>query len=103
MQALHKSRLSRDRLLAQLRSEGLKQLGSVKRMYFEANGSFTLVKDPARRSGLCILPDEDEDYTAQQHVLQGVYLCTHCGRNRELLQDKCTNCGNDSFTEAITE
>jgi uncharacterized membrane protein YcaP (DUF421 family) len=53
---MQKTRITPERLFAQLRSEGIMHLGEVKRLYIEANGSFTLVKDDQPTAGLSILP-----------------------------------------------
>jgi uncharacterized membrane protein YcaP (DUF421 family) len=103
LDALKNTNLSRDRVLAELRSQGLKQLGRVKRLYFEVNGSFTLVQDPGKKAGLNILPQEDPDYINQQRRLPGRYVCEVCGKPKPPSRKVCDNCGNASFTEAISE
>ena len=101
MDALKEAVISRDRLVAQLRSEGLKQLGSVKRFYIEENGSFTLIKDPSRKEGLNILPVEDESYSHAQNKTHGNMVCDNCGMKKPAAGGECRNCGNDHFSEAI--
>jgi uncharacterized membrane protein YcaP (DUF421 family) len=44
LEVLKKVRISRERLMAELRGSGIKQLGSVKRFYMEASGFFTLIE-----------------------------------------------------------
>src|ERR1700712_3170595 len=55
-------RITRERLFAQLRSENLNHLGKVKRVYMEANGTFTLVPNEEKQAGLLVLPDWDEGF-----------------------------------------
>lgn len=62
-----KVRLTHDRLMAQLRSQGIKHLGEVKRLYLEVNGSFTLVKERNVRQGLTVLPDFDQEFIQRQN------------------------------------
>ena len=80
--------LANDELLADLRQNGVGQLGEVRVAYAEANGNLSVFRyDPAEvRPGLSIepppeltpLPGEDEARRA------GLYACRHCGRIREL-------------------
>lgn len=61
---MKKVRISRERFVAQLRSKNIKQLGSVKRFYMEASGSFTLIQEENVKPGLSILPHWDKDFNA---------------------------------------
>jgi len=54
-------------LFAQLRGEGVKQLGEVKRLYFEANGSFSLIKKDHPQPGLIIIPGFDKELSEAQN------------------------------------
>ena len=96
-------RITRERLLAQLRSEGLYHLGSVKRLYLEANGAFSLVENPDPAPGLSVLPEWDKKFRSRQQVVPDRLVCTNCGNpspspnNREA----CTNCGNKEWTPAV--
>jgi uncharacterized membrane protein YcaP (DUF421 family) len=101
--SLKESHLSRDRVMAQLRSEGLKHLGKVKRLYFEKNGSFTLIKDPVKTTGLNILPQEDKGYAEQQKKVPGLLVCENCGKTRPVARKICDNCGNATFIEAVSD
>ena len=103
VEGLKEANISRDRVLAQLRSEGLKQLGQVRRLYFEKNGSFTLIKDPVNKTGLNILPEEDMEYVKKHKPVPGLYVCDNCGKTRKGNMNTCENCGNTNFTEAINE
>ncbi|GAB3256349.1 DUF421 domain-containing protein [Larkinella harenae] len=98
------SRISRELLFAQLRSEGLTNLGSVKRLYMEANGAFTLIKHPEPQPGLSILPEWDSDFIAQQPSVPDYKVCYHCG-NQQTTGAKddatCTNCGQKKWVQAI--
>jgi uncharacterized membrane protein YcaP (DUF421 family) len=100
--ALKETGLSTNRLLSQLRSYGLKHLGSVKRLYFEENGSFTLVKDPIRKTGLSILPPEDIAFRNMQHD-DAELLCSSCGANQKDPLIICPNCKGSNFEKAICD
>src|ERR1700710_1645087 len=62
LEMLKKVRISRERLMAELRGSGVKQLGSVKRFYMEASGFFTLIENEEPNEGLLILPSWDEEF-----------------------------------------
>jgi hypothetical protein len=95
-------RLTRERLMAQLRSQGIRHLGEVKRLYLEAGGSFTLVRnDEGIRPGLCVIPFWDVEYISKQEK-SGSQVCSSCGKPPENGPPaKCSSCGEDSFEAAI--
>jgi uncharacterized membrane protein YcaP (DUF421 family) len=105
LETMKRSRITRQLLFAQLRSSGLFHLGQVKRLYLEANGTFTLVKDEQPTAGLSILPEWDTEFKARQEKSKDRVVCNHCG-NPESKQanqtETCSNCGHQEWTEAVT-
>jgi uncharacterized membrane protein YcaP (DUF421 family) len=100
MDKLKKTRITIERLAAQLRGEGIRHLGEVKRLYFEANGSFSLIKEEHPPAGLIIIPKFDEElYAAQKRVNEKV--CKKCGHHQSRQEKNCPNCGNDQWTQAV--
>lgn len=97
---LQSTRISRERLFAQLRSEGVKHLGQVSRFYFEANGTFTLIDSKDPQPGLSVLPVEDEDYVKRLRYMQDKYVCGNCGNNQSG-ETECPHCGNDHFVHPV--
>lgn len=101
---MEQTRVSRERLFAELRSEGLYHLGNVKRLYLEANGKFTLIQDPEPKPGLSVLPDWDSEFKNTQRKVPGLQVCTKCGYEKSASPDpkeECGNCGNVHWTEAV--
>jgi len=97
-------RLSRERLLAQLRSNGIKHLGEVKRLYMEANGSFTLISQKNIKPGLSIIPRWDDDYYRQLKTHDHIKVCEYCGSYaRQTFEPHmtCPNCGERVWTNAV--
>ncbi|HEX9958588.1 MAG TPA: YetF domain-containing protein [Fibrella sp.] len=96
-------RVTRERLLAQLRSEGLYHLGSVKRLYLEANGNFSLVENPNPTPGLSVLPEWDTKFRSRQKVVYNRLVCSHCGNPSSTGSntDACSNCGNQEWVPAV--
>jgi len=104
LEILKKVRISRERLMAELRSSGIKQLGSVKRLYMEANGFFTVIKNDEPLEGLSILPTWDEDFKNRMHPSETAMVCQMCGTAQKKpfnLQLSCPHCKQISWTAAV--
>ncbi len=96
MNVMLESRLTPQRINAQLRSQGIKQLGEVRRFYIEANGSFTLLKNDNPGPGLSVVPEWDKEYYDRQKKSDDMVTCGNCGLLRkkdENLDTDCSNCG----------
>ena len=106
---MKKTRISRERLFAQLRSENMSHLGMVKRVYMEANGSFSIVENESVKPGLMVLPAWDTDFVNETLKVTDTEICNNCGEQKpdNATQDKsvkCTNCGNTGeWTKAVIE
>jgi uncharacterized membrane protein YcaP (DUF421 family) len=100
-------RITRERLFAQMRSENLNHLGKVKRVYIEANGTFTLVPNEQKQPGLLVLPDWDKGFIDEKVDWTNVTICKECGEkkpgNTAKENVKCPNCGADAWTKAVLE
>lgn len=104
LESMKSTRISRELLFAQLRSGGLLHLGSVKRLYMEANGDFTLIEDPEPRPGLSILPEWDTEFIDQQEKAPGQNVCHQCGNlqpENTSPADACSNCGYTEWVPAL--
>jgi uncharacterized membrane protein YcaP (DUF421 family) len=103
MHKLKMTRLTVERLYSQLRSEGVKQLGEVKRFYFEANGSFTLIREEKPKPGLVIIPGFDRELLEAQKQTNAK-VCQKCGHRQaeqEADDGKCSNCGSNRWINAV--
>ncbi|HEY9001549.1 MAG TPA: YetF domain-containing protein [Mucilaginibacter sp.] len=102
MKALRKTRITPERLKAQLRSQGIKHLGAVKRMYMEANGSFTIIKEKQAKAGLQILPVWDKDFYATMKQCDEL-ACGNCGMLKEDPDTNavCPNCRAREWEPAV--
>jgi uncharacterized membrane protein YcaP (DUF421 family) len=109
LDCMRKVRVTRERLFAQLRSENMNQLGRVKRLYMEANGSFTMIQEEKPQPGLMLLPDWDEAFVSEKLKETNVSICKECGANKPTngkvndAEIKCTNCGANEWTQAVEE
>jgi uncharacterized membrane protein YcaP (DUF421 family) len=106
MKELRRVRLSHERVLAQLRSTGVLQLGVVARFYMEASGTFTLVREPKPTPGLSVLPPWDDPMRDCfiEHPEQKI--CMQCGLPQKSAVSpytQCPNCGNKKWVTAVEE
>jgi len=97
------SRITRERLFAQLRSKSLTNLGQVKRLYLEAGGAFTLIEEKEPKPGLSILPQYDKEFQDMQKKDPSTSVCNECGNQRKSSLDinaPCERCGQIQWKEA---
>jgi uncharacterized membrane protein YcaP (DUF421 family) len=103
LQHMKKTGITRERAFAQLRGSSIRHLGEVKRLYFEAGGAFTLIRNYDVVPGLPILPDIDKEYQLEISTTCDNVVCQNCGKapsdNRS--DHKCENCGNETFINAV--
>jgi len=76
------TRISRERVFAQLRSESISHLGVVRRLYFEAGGGFSLLKASEPKPGLSIIPEWDKSLSASLNQPVAAEVCCNCGNLR---------------------
>jgi len=100
---LDKAKLSRQQLFAELRSEGVFNLGEIERVYMEAYGTFSIYKTKNPKPGLMIFPpDDDEIKSFSQEDQQKEMVCISCGNigtEDEYLRE-CHICLSTEWTEA---
>lgn len=99
---MKRTRVTRERLFAQLRSEGITNLGAVKRVYFEANGAFSLIRNTDPKPGLCILPDWDSDFIDELERREELF-CLNCGNQKDNQQgeEECPRCGESTWKNGV--
>lgn len=101
IKTMTQSRISRERLFAQLRYDGIRHLGEVKRLYLEANGAFCLIRHKTIRPGLSIIPLEDPEMLKQLSVSNHL-ICSHCGHDKMKASEECINCSSRNDIESYT-
>jgi uncharacterized membrane protein YcaP (DUF421 family) len=97
-------RLTRERLVAQLRSSSIKHTGQVKRLYMEANGNFTLIQEEHPKPGLPVLPRWDKEFNARLKKSDDLMVCQTCATSQRKPFDEkqqCPNCGDSKWTQAV--
>lgn len=99
MEALKATTLAKERIFAQLRSHEILQLGQVKRLYLEANGIFTLIRQENEKAGLDIIPDNDSTFKSLLKN-SGKKTCYTCG-NMDIPDGICSNCHDTRSQHAV--
>jgi ribosomal protein L32 len=74
----------------------------VKRVYLEANGSFSILRNPDPLPGLSVLPDWDKEFADTQKKDPTTQACKICGNTTaDRTHSLCNNCGNNEWVPAI--
>jgi uncharacterized membrane protein YcaP (DUF421 family) len=102
MESMVKTRLTRERIMAQLRCESILHLGEIKRLYLEANGNFSVVRSDNPQPGLAVIPDGDPEFLHQLRK-ENILVCHVCGqKNRsQNASEKCSNCNHTAWVNAV--
>jgi uncharacterized membrane protein YcaP (DUF421 family) len=95
-----KTRISRERLFSALRGEGIMHLGEVKRLYMEAAGDFTCIREEKPEPGLSVLPRWDKEFYQEQPVNERIVVCCGCGNRQQPGESTCTSCGTAEWSPA---
>jgi uncharacterized membrane protein YcaP (DUF421 family) len=100
--AMMKTRISKERIMAQLRAEKIMHLGEVQRLYMEANGAFTVIKTDKPKPGLPVLPESDVAFLKELKP-NGILVCHVCGKeNASKRKDAlCPNCHHQNWVVAV--
>jgi uncharacterized membrane protein YcaP (DUF421 family) len=101
--ALRRNAISREHVFAQLRSQGVLQLGGVERMYLESDGAFSMFLHERASPGLSIVPTWDPGLAARQQGDATTLVCGYCGSRRDatLPHMDCPFCHANTWKVAI--
>ena len=96
-------RISRQQLFAELRSNGIYNLGEVRRVYLEACGLFSTVKMQQPAPGLPTLPPGDNNILGILNDTDDM-ACCNCGNvtAQQPVMQSCKRCGDNNWTAAVT-
>jgi uncharacterized membrane protein YcaP (DUF421 family) len=95
--------VSNEQLFSALRAKGVNHLGELKRVYFEANGEYSLIRAPLAKPGLTVQPASD---VALQRVLprdDTARACARCGHvvPAPASHGPCEHCAAEEWSPAI--
>jgi uncharacterized membrane protein YcaP (DUF421 family) len=96
-----KIQLTKNRIFAQLRSEGITHLGQVAYLYMEPTGKFSLIKRTEPVPGLTTLPEYDKAFRDMLRYNHDIMVCCRCGRHFGRDEVVCTNCGGTQSAVAV--
>jgi len=106
LQTMEKEKISKEKIFAVLRSKELKNLGGVKRLYMEAGGDFSLVKQNPPKPGLTLVPEWDHDLLKEQEQADHLKVCGSCGYLQEgnfNKEQSCPHCKKKEWTNAVKD
>ncbi|SDE80364.1 Protein of unknown function [Dyadobacter soli] len=95
------SGITKEKAFSQLRSNGIRHLGEVKRLYFEADGSFTLIRNADVPPGLGILPESDTEFVRQVCRPVSAHVCRRCGYALTQGLGPCEKCGSNERVNGV--
>ena len=100
---MERTRLTRERLMAEFRHNGIDNVGRVQRAYLEANGKFSILQYPNEKIGLSTLPNWDKDFHESLPKASGNYACRSCGNivKSPTPTEECSRCHHRDWEEAV--
>lgn len=102
---MRKNRITQERLFAELRSKSILHLGQVKRLYLEAGGEFTLIRETDQRPGLAVLPLYDNEFRDRKKIADDLVACGTCGNSSAKTapgaKGPCERCGAADWHDAF--
>ncbi|HEV7330520.1 MAG TPA: YetF domain-containing protein [Flavisolibacter sp.] len=97
-----KTAITNQQVFEVLRSRQIYNLGTVKRMYIEACGIFSVYREEKGKPGLPIYPQIDKTvYESYESVSPGEKACSNCGLIQPSAAASCPNCKKDNWVKAI--
>jgi len=103
-QKLEDMRISKDQIFSILRSNGVRHLGQVKRLYSEADGQFSVYKFKDAQPGFSVYPRKDDSLPPSTEKIEKQHVCGYCGnlsKNPEEINKSCGYCGHSEWVQAI--
>lgn len=105
IEQLRAESVSHEQLYAQLRAEKITHLGEVKRVYMEADGSFSIFRQEPPQPGLSVLPEQDQKLRrTQSQPAAAPQACNYCGHlalPTNHSGHRCPNCGHEDWVPAV--
>jgi uncharacterized membrane protein YcaP (DUF421 family) len=92
-EAMKRSTISKNRIDAELRSEGVHHTGEVAQLIIESNGSFSLIQVKSPNPGLSVIPAFDQAFMDELFTQSEKLVCQQCGYERKNAnKSTCTHC-----------
>ncbi|MBX0288844.1 DUF421 domain-containing protein [Hymenobacter sp. HSC-4F20] len=105
VEQLRAESVSHEQLYAQLRAKKITHLGEVKRVYMEADGSFSVFRQDPPQPGLSVLPEQDQKLRdSQSQPASAPQVCNYCGHlatPSDHSGRRCPTCGHEDWVAAV--
>jgi uncharacterized membrane protein YcaP (DUF421 family) len=98
---LRRQGISREQLFSKLRGAQIKNLGTVKRVYFEATGQFSIYTLQQAKPGLSTIPRVDNEFAKNDAPGERWFACSRCGQIERKPNMQCANCGDNRWESAV--
>jgi uncharacterized membrane protein YcaP (DUF421 family) len=101
---LEEMRISKDQIFSVLRSNGIRHLGQVKRLYSEADGQFSVFKSNEPKPGFSVYPRKDDSLPPSTEKIEEQHVCGYCGNlstSPKDVEKSCGHCGRSEWMQAI--
>ncbi|WP_256009152.1 DUF421 domain-containing protein [Desertivirga xinjiangensis] len=102
---MKRSRISKQQVFSELRKNEIYNLGTVKRMYHEACGLFSIYRYDEERPGLSVFPPADASKydSMQKNGQSDLMTCCLCGYTKSDPDeaDHCKSCDGNEWAKAI--
>jgi uncharacterized membrane protein YcaP (DUF421 family) len=96
---MRRNGISRQRLFAMVRGQGLTHLGQLDRAYLEPDGVFTFVRHDGDRPGLSVIPVSDQELLHEQ-PRSSVRVCGACAAPLDTAP-RCPRCRSKRVADAV--
>jgi uncharacterized membrane protein YcaP (DUF421 family) len=100
---LEQAGISNEQLFATLRARGIAQLGELRRVYFEPDGEYSLVRAVPPAPGLTVQPASDRALQERLPRCEGLVACERCGHVVAAANapERCEHCQASGWSAAV--
>jgi uncharacterized membrane protein YcaP (DUF421 family) len=101
--ALESSGISNEQLFSGLRAKQIRQLGELKRLYYEAHGDYSIIRAKLPQPGLTVQPASDQALQRTLPRNSDLLACARCGHVVTAAEKsrRCPHCSAKDWSEAV--
>jgi uncharacterized membrane protein YcaP (DUF421 family) len=102
LKEMEEVRISRQQLFSELRSKDIDNLGSLRRVYLEPSGSFSLILLQDKLAGLPVFPPADLAIFKERTQSAIMVVCANCGTLNHDHAAHCSCCMAEEFVNSLS-